>query len=154
MPAAAGKLSNGRAFKSVVDKFFMTMARVSVSSRASISRNAAAGKRQEDCANRPARGLCAVIAITEKLLSTAGGWQAMKVGRELLKAGRVVAANYEPPLLTGEVREGQKIYRAGLRVRTATDVENICTCREARQWGAVCAGDEPKLNSPRIPAGR
>ena len=65
----------------------------------------------------------------------------MKVGRELLKAGRVVAANYEPPLLTGEVREGQKIYRAGLRVRTATDVENICTCREARQWGAVCAGD-------------
>ena len=81
----------------------------------------------------------AVVPITEKLLSGAGGWQAMKVGRELVKAGRVSAATYEPPLLVGEVREGQKNYRAGLRVRTATDVENICTCRESREWGKVCA---------------
>jgi len=80
-----------------------------------------------------------VIAITEKLLSGAGGWQAMKAGRELFRAGRVLAANYEPPLLSGEVREGQKAYRAGLRVRTATDVENICTCRESREWGKICA---------------
>ena len=63
----------------------------------------------------------------------------MKAGRELFKAGRVVAANYEPPLLIGQVREGQKTYRAGLRVRTPTDVENICTCRESREWGKICA---------------
>lgn len=81
----------------------------------------------------------AVVPITEKLLSGAGGWQAMKAGRELAKAGRVAAATYEPPLLVGEVREGQKSYRAGLRVRTATDVENICTCRESREWGKICA---------------
>ena len=80
-----------------------------------------------------------IVSITEKLLSSAGGWQAMKAGRELFKAGRVVTANYEPPLLAGEVREGQKTYRAGLRIRTATDVENICTCRESREWGKVCA---------------
>lgn len=80
-----------------------------------------------------------IISITERLLSSAGGWEAMKAGRELFKAGRVLAANYEPPLLTGQVREGQKTYRAGLRVRTPTDVENVCTCRESREWGKVCA---------------
>jgi len=81
----------------------------------------------------------AVVAITEKLLSGAGGWQAMKAGRELLQAGRVSEANYEPPLLTGAVREGAKNYRAGLRVRSANDIENICTCRESREWGTICA---------------
>ena len=79
------------------------------------------------------------IAITEKLLSGAGGWQAMKAARELVKAGRVSGAGYEPPLLAGEVREGQKRYRAGLRVRSPSDLENICTCRESREWGKVCA---------------
>ena len=37
------------------------------------------------------------IAITEKLLLNAGGWQAMKPARELLKSGRVSEAKYEPP---------------------------------------------------------
>ncbi|MGI8956867.1 MAG: SNF2-related protein, partial [Chthoniobacterales bacterium] len=96
-----------------------------------------------DCFTSPSRPSCDVqpgsIAITEKLLSGAGGWQAMKAGRELLKAGRVSGACYEPPLLVGEVREGQKNYRAGLRIRSAINMENICTCRESREWGKVCA---------------
>ncbi|MBA3833488.1 MAG: SNF2 helicase associated domain-containing protein [Chthoniobacterales bacterium] len=79
-----------------------------------------------------------MIALSEKLLSAAGGWQAMKVARELVKTGRVTSASYEAPLLAGEVRDG-KTYRAGLRIRTASDVENICTCRESRQWGKICA---------------
>ncbi len=80
----------------------------------------------------------AVIALSEKLLSGAGGWQAMKAARELFKAGRVESATYEPPLLSGMVRDG-KTYRAGLRIRSATDVENICTCRDSRQEGKICA---------------
>jgi superfamily II DNA or RNA helicase len=79
------------------------------------------------------------IAITEKLLSSAGGWEAMKVARELVKAGQVADASYEPPLLSGEVREGQKRHRAGLRIRSASDIENICTCRASREWGKICA---------------
>ena len=63
----------------------------------------------------------------------------MKAARELVKAGRVSDATYEPPLLAGEVREGQKCYRAGLRIRSASDVENVCTCRESREWGKICA---------------
>jgi superfamily II DNA or RNA helicase len=81
----------------------------------------------------------APITITEKLLSSAGGWQAMKVARELVKAGRVSTVTYEPPILVGEVREGQKKYRAGLRIRSASEIENVCPCRESREWGKICA---------------
>ncbi|CAN5502387.1 DEAD/DEAH box helicase [soil metagenome] len=63
----------------------------------------------------------------------------MKAARELVKAGRVLGASYESRLLVGEVREGQKTFRAGLRIQSATNLENICTCRESRQCGKVCA---------------
>src|SRR3954468_4490392 len=79
------------------------------------------------------------IPITEKLLLNAGGWQAMKPARELLKAGRVSEAKYEPPLLSGYVREGMKNYRSGLRIKSAIDVENLCSCWETRSAGKICA---------------
>ena len=79
------------------------------------------------------------IPITEKLLLNAGGWQAMKPARELLKSGRVSEPKYEPPLLSGYVRDGGKNYRSGLRIKTAIDVENICSCWESRSAGKICA---------------
>src|SRR6266853_1400791 len=79
------------------------------------------------------------IPITEKLLLNAGGWQAMKPARELLKNGRVSEAKYEPPLLSGYVREGAKNYRSGLRIKSAIDVENLCSCWESRSAGKICA---------------
>src|SRR5256886_6209582 len=79
------------------------------------------------------------IPITEKLLLNAGGWQAMKPARELLKSGRVSEAKYEAPLLSGYVREGAKNYRSGLRIKSAIDVENLCGCWESRSAGKICA---------------
>ncbi|MEY2559504.1 MAG: hypothetical protein QOE34_2929 [Verrucomicrobiota bacterium] len=79
------------------------------------------------------------IPITEKLLLNAGGWQAMKPARELLKSGRVSEPKYEPPLLSGYVREGAKNYRSGLRIKSAIDVENLCSCWESRSAGKICA---------------
>jgi superfamily II DNA or RNA helicase len=79
------------------------------------------------------------VPITEKLLLNAGGWQAMKPARELLKSGRVSEAKYEPPLLSGYVREGAKNYRSGLRIKSAVDVENLCSCWESRSAGKICA---------------
>src|SRR2546430_4440174 len=79
------------------------------------------------------------IPITEKLLLNAGGWQAMKPARELLKSGRVSEAKYEAPLLSGYVREGAKNYRSGLRIKSALDVENLCSCWESRSAGKICA---------------
>ncbi len=63
----------------------------------------------------------------------------MKPARELLKSGRVTEAKYEPPLLSGYVREGAKNYRSGLRIKSAVDVENICSCWQSRSAGKICA---------------
>jgi superfamily II DNA or RNA helicase len=81
----------------------------------------------------------AAIEITERLLSDAGGWQALKEGRGLWEAGKVAAAAYEPPFLRGAVKDGPKEYRSGLRIVTRTNIENLCSCRISRERGMVCA---------------
>ena len=82
----------------------------------------------------------APVEITERLLSDAGGWQALKEGRGLWEAGKVQpGATYEPPFLRGTVRDGPAEYRAGLRIVTRTNIENLCSCRISRQRGMVCA---------------
>lgn len=81
----------------------------------------------------------ATISITERFLSDAGGWQALKQARSLHQMGRVLEATYEPPLLQGRVREGESEFRSGLKILSASNVENLCTCRESRQRGAICA---------------
>jgi superfamily II DNA or RNA helicase len=80
-----------------------------------------------------------MIQITERFLMDTGGWQAMKLAKALVTMGRVISFNYSPPILRGLVREGEIEYRAGLKIKSATDVENICSCRDSRQWGAICA---------------
>jgi superfamily II DNA or RNA helicase len=79
------------------------------------------------------------IEITERFLMDTGGWQAMKHARALLEMGRVVSAAYNPPLLRGLVREGMTEYRAGLKILSKSDVENLCSCRDSREWGTICA---------------
>jgi len=51
----------------------------------------------------------------------------MKPARSLLMGGRVSEAKYEPPLLSSYVREGGKKYRSGLRIKSALDIENLCS---------------------------
>src|ERR1700676_3904738 len=80
-----------------------------------------------------------MIPITERFLSDAGGWQALKQARALHQMGRVIAAKYEPPLLEGRVREGEQEFRSGLKILSASNVENLCTCRDSRQRGMICA---------------
>ncbi|MDQ6765951.1 MAG: SNF2 helicase associated domain-containing protein, partial [Verrucomicrobiota bacterium] len=80
----------------------------------------------------------AAVPITQKFLANVGGWPAMKLAQQLHQAGRVADAEYQPPLLTGMVREGNRTLRSGLRVKSESDVENVCTCRESREWGKIC----------------
>ena len=81
----------------------------------------------------------APLEITERFLSDAGGWQALKEGKGLWEAGKVEGAVYEPPFLRGTVKEGIKEYRSGLRIVTRTNIENLCSCRISRERGMVCA---------------
>src|SRR3954451_10094223 len=78
------------------------------------------------------------VSITQKLLVSAGGWPAMKQAQQLHAAGRATEAKYEPPVLSGMVREGNRNLRSGLRIKSERDVENLCTCRESREWGKIC----------------
>ncbi|HEY5953217.1 MAG TPA: SNF2-related protein [Terrimicrobiaceae bacterium] len=79
------------------------------------------------------------MELTEKLLISMGGWQAFKEARSLHAAGRVAEASYEPPILKGRLTEGGKSFLAGLKLRNAIDVENLCSCRDARVRGIICA---------------
>src|SRR5881227_3999320 len=63
----------------------------------------------------------------------------MKPARELLKSGLVSEAKYEAPLLSGYVREGAKNYRSGLRIKSAIDVENLCSYWGSRSAEKICA---------------
>src|SRR5258708_34642527 len=78
------------------------------------------------------------IEITERFLMDTGGWQTMKHARALVEVGRVVSAAYNPPLLRGLVREGTTEYRAGLKIRTKSDIENLCSCHDSLEWGTIC----------------
>ena len=68
-----------------------------------------------------------------------GGWQAFKEARQLHAAGRVIEAAYEPPVLKGKLTEGGRQFLAGLKLRNPIDVENLCSCRDSRVRGIICA---------------
>ena len=63
----------------------------------------------------------------------------MKRARAFLQSDQVLSASWEPPLLRGMVQEGTVTYRAGLVIKSPKDLENICSCRAAREWGTICA---------------
>jgi superfamily II DNA or RNA helicase len=80
-----------------------------------------------------------LVALSEKLLSDAAGWQAVKEARGIVAADRVLSSDWSPPLLRGVVQAGTTTYRAGLVIKSAIDIENLCPCRESREWGKLCA---------------
>jgi superfamily II DNA or RNA helicase len=79
------------------------------------------------------------VELTESLLSKAAGWDAMKHARAYLEQGQVLSSHWSPPLLRGVVQAGEMSFRASLVIKGPIDMENLCTCREAREWGKICA---------------
>ena len=79
------------------------------------------------------------IDLTESFLAKAAGWEAMKNARGLVAADRVLSSDWTPPVLKGVVQEGGSSYRAGLVIKGALDIENLCPCRQSRQRGLICA---------------
>lgn len=79
------------------------------------------------------------LEISEPILAKMAGWEPVKQAKMLVAAGRVQSSEWQPPFLRGMVQEGNVTYRAGLKIKSATDAENLCTCRQSRQWGTICA---------------
>jgi superfamily II DNA or RNA helicase len=104
------------------------------------------------------------MQLTERILNDAAGWQVMKQARVLHEMGRAIGAVWEPPLLQGRVREGEREFRCGLRILSRTAIENFCSCRDSRQRGIICAHSvavglealkphAPVASAPAAPAG-
>jgi superfamily II DNA or RNA helicase len=79
------------------------------------------------------------VELTEALFSKAAGWEAMKRARAYLEQDQVLSSNWLPPVLKGVVQAGEVSFRAGLVIKGPIDIENICSCRESREWGTICA---------------
>ena len=103
------------------------------------------------------------VELTEALLSKAAGWDVMKRARAYLEQGQVLSSHWAPPLLRGVVQAGEVSFRASMVIKNGVDIENLCTCREAREWGKICAhgvavglhwlkGQKPETTS--TPAGK
>lgn len=78
-----------------------------------------------------------VMQLSEKMLAAAAGWAVVHEARKIRDAGRVLRAEYEPPLLKGAVRSGSKTYATGLRMGSV--MENLCSCSDSWMEGKICA---------------
>jgi superfamily II DNA or RNA helicase len=76
--------------------------------------------------------------ITEKWLGEIGGWQAMKAARMIVAAGKVQVTERSHDLVRGHVGGEKSRLSSGLRIRSKSDVENLCTCMMARRTGQIC----------------
>ncbi len=81
----------------------------------------------------------AIVELSEKFFQQAAGWEVMMQARSLLAAGKVLSANFTPPVLKGAVIAGESSIRTGLVIQSVSEIENLCPCRDARERGIICA---------------
>src|SRR6185436_14177651 len=79
------------------------------------------------------------VQLTDDLLIKAAGWDVTKLARAYVAQGQVVSSYWEPPLLRGVVQADGVSFRASMVIKNSIDIENLCHCREAREWGRICA---------------
>ena len=77
--------------------------------------------------------------LTEAFFMKIAGWEAVKRGRFMLEQRQVLSANWTPPVLKGVVQDGPLSLRATLIIKSESDIENNCSCRQARESGTICA---------------
>src|SRR5580658_654007 len=79
------------------------------------------------------------VELDESLFSQAAGWDVMKRARAYIEQGQVLSSYWSPPLLRGVVKTGEGSFRASRVINGRASMENLCPCRESRQWGKICA---------------
>jgi superfamily II DNA or RNA helicase len=79
------------------------------------------------------------MEITDAWLMEMGGWQEMKRAKAMWREGAVVAAAFDGTRLTGTVRDQGKEFACGLLMRSRSDMDNLCTCFQAKRTGSLCA---------------
>src|ERR1041385_2320222 len=77
------------------------------------------------------------VELTDEFFGKIAGWDVVKSARAAVTGDRVLSSDWSPPVLKGIVQEGPTSYRAGLVIKDAIDVENLCTCRTSKSWGSM-----------------
>ncbi|MEI6675145.1 MAG: SNF2-related protein [Verrucomicrobiota bacterium] len=76
---------------------------------------------------------------TESTLRGAASWQAFKEGKSLCEAGAATAVKHSPDGWQGTVREGRRLLRVSVRIKSAADFDTRCACPHNQSSGAICA---------------
>jgi len=77
--------------------------------------------------------------ITKDFLVDIGGWDVLKQAQAIVAAGRVREVRYKPPVLSAIVLVDGRDLVTRLKIgKGAADVDNLCTCREAKEYGTIC----------------
>lgn len=98
------------------------------------------------------------VRLSDQFFMQAAGWEAMKQARSLLERGNVLSSNWTAPVLKGVVQEGSISYRSGMVIKGESDIENLCSCRQSRESGSICAHavavglHHLKRSAPVVPA--
>lgn len=100
------------------------------------------------------------MEFTEKWLGEIGGWQAMKAARGLVDAGLVELQSADGQIVRGLAGSGRMKFACGLRIRSKSDVDNLCTCPASRR-GMICEHSlavalvhlNPSVQKKTVPAG-
>ena len=79
------------------------------------------------------------VVLSEEFFAKIAGWEAMKRARAYLAQEQVLSSNWSPPVLKGVVQAGEISMRGGLVIKSESDIENLCHCRDSREWGTICA---------------
>lgn len=79
------------------------------------------------------------IELNEDFFAEVAGWGVVRDARSLLGGDKVLSSNWSPPLLKGVVQDGAVSYRAGLVIKGSVGIDNVCSCRSAREAGIICA---------------
>ncbi len=80
-----------------------------------------------------------MVELSSGLFAELAGWQVMKQAREIVAGGRVLDSEWQPPILRGTVQTGTGTCRSGLVLKSKSDVENMCPCKDSRVRGIICA---------------
>lgn len=81
-----------------------------------------------------------LLPITRDFLVDIGGWPMLKQAQGLVDANRVLSVSYQAPILSARiVVDGRELVTRLKIGRRLSDVENLCTCRQAKMDGSICA---------------
>ena len=80
------------------------------------------------------------MLLTREYLARAGGWSVLKEATSIQQADRVASVAYDGETLSGTIRLATGLLSPRLKVSPRlSEVEALCSCRQAREQGIVCA---------------